>query len=75
MTKEKAMREAREYFERYGAKKWAMTGVPMKVRVVALMHDSMGNKYEEPSYVWHDYSDDVFAKNSWKDEPTVAIIQ
>lgn len=74
-TKEDAIREAQEYFNKYSKHKLERTGTKLKVRVVALCHDSMGNKYAEPNYAWHDYSDDVFCKNSWSDEPTVMIIE
>lgn len=74
-TKEDAIREAQEYFNNYSKYKLEHTGTPLKVRVVALYHDSVGNRYEEPDYTWHDYSDDVFSKNNWSDEPTVMIIE
>ena len=74
-TKEDAIREAQEYFNKYSKYKLERKGTQLKVRVVALYHDSMGNKYAEPNYAWHDYSDDVFCKYSWSDEPTVMIIE
>ena len=74
-TKEDAIREAQEYFNKYSEMKLRKTSAPVKVRVVALWHDSMGNKLDKPFYAWHDYSDDVFSKNSWSDEPTVMIIE
>ena len=75
MTKTQAIKEALEYFGAYSEFKLNRTGVPMKVRVVELWHDCMGNRFDEPTYAWHDYSEDVFAKDSWKDEPTVIIIE
>lgn len=70
-----AVREAMEYYNKYSKMKLAETGVPMKVRVVALWHDSMGNRCAEPYYTWHDYSDDAFCKSNWSNEPTVTIIE
>lgn len=75
MKKHEAMYEAKQYFNKYAKRKYEMTGVAMKVRVVELTHDCMGNKNEQPVFAWHDASDDVFAKNSWKDEPTVMTIE
>ena len=75
MTKEQAIKEAVEYLTKYKDFAKKFDGVDLKVRIVELLHDSMGNKYDEPTYAWHDYSDGVFAKNIWKDEPTVMIIE
>ena len=75
MTKEQAIKEAVEYFTKYKDLAKKFDGVDLKVRVVELWHDSMGNKFDEPTYAWQDYSDGVFAKNTWKDEPTVMIIE
>jgi hypothetical protein len=47
-TKEDAIREAQEYFNKYSKYKLERKGTPLKVRVVALYHDSMGNKYGAP---------------------------
>lgn len=74
-TKEDAIREAQEYFNKYSKMKLELDGTPLRVRVVALYHDCMGNSYAEPYYTWHDYSDDAFCKNNWSDEPTVMIIE
>jgi len=74
-TKEDAIREAQEYFNKYHEVMLKETGVQMKVRVVELLHDCMGNKLDEPFYAWHDYSDDAFCKNHFADEPTVMIIE
>lgn len=75
MTKKEAILEAMEYYAQYAELKLQETGIPMKVRVVEIWHDSMGYYQPHPVYAWHDYSDDVFAKGSWQDEPTVLIIE
>lgn len=66
MTLEQAFIEAQEYFNNYKELKMNKKGIALKVRIV---------KFEDGQYAWHDYSDDVFSKNSWKDEETVMILQ
>lgn len=75
MTKKEAILEAMEYYAQYADLKLQETGVPMRVRVVELWHDSMGYYLPRPVYAWHDCSADVFAKDSWRNEPTVMIIE
>lgn len=66
MTMEEAITEAHEYFNNYAEIALKHDGKYLKVRVVEL---------EKDVYAWHDYTEGTFARTTWRDRPTLMIIE